>query len=210
MSATTITQATKGVTGVVGKNDFFGSSVAARDGYLAVGAFGDDVESIKGTGSVQIFTLSKGKVTPKTRLSQASPGVPGRAERRDQFGRTVALAASCSGVPAVVVGAPAENITKGHDEAGDGSAWLIPLRTVKGCPARQLYEGHGLSGTPWYRNVGFGLAVIRDRGAVADDLVIIGPGSYSEGPEGRLFRWSAASLGTVYTADGFYRGAASR
>ena len=82
--------------------------MAARDGYLAVGTYGDAVGSVKSTGSVQIFTLSKGKVTPKTRLSQASTGVPGKAEKYDQFGRAVALATSCSGVPAVVVGAPAE------------------------------------------------------------------------------------------------------
>ena len=208
VSATTITQATKGVTGAVAKNDFFGASVAARDGYLAVGTYGDAVGSVKSTGSVQIFTLSKGKVTPKTRLSQASTGVPGKAEKYDQFGRAVALATSCSGVPAVVVGAPAEVITAGHES--DGSAWLIPLTTAKGCAARQLYEGHGLSGTPGFSVVGFMLAAIRDRGAVADDLVIIGPGSYSEGPEGMLFRWSSASLTTTYRADGFYRSAAGR
>lgn len=72
-----------------------------------------------------------------------------------------------------------------NDEV-DGSAWLIPLRTAKGCKATQLYEGHGLPGTPHFRGIGGVLGFVRDSGRVDDDLVIGGSG-YIDEMLGRLF-----------------------
>ena len=192
-SVKTITQATSSVTGAVDKYDFFGSAVAARDGYLVVGTPGDSVGKAKRTGSIQVFTVSgKGAIKPVRRIAQDSSGIPGKAERYDSFGGELALGTMCKGVAAVLVGGSGEAIAKGHD-VGDGSAWLIPLRKVKGCAASQLYEGHGLPGKPGYRNIGELLAFVRDSGATADDLVIGGGGSYSEGPLGRLYRISAVT-----------------
>ncbi|MCA0250967.1 MAG: VCBS repeat-containing protein [Actinobacteria bacterium] len=184
-----ITQATRSVTGAVDKYDYFGNAVVARDGYLVVGTPGDHVGKVKRTGSIQVFSLSKGKVKPVKRISQNSAGIPGKAERLDRFGGHLAIGATCDGVPAVLVGGTGEAISKGHE--GDGSAWLIPLRKAKGCAATQLYEGHGLPGKPDYRGIGDLLAFLRNRGEVADDLVIGGGGSFSEGPLGRIFRVSA-------------------
>lgn len=192
-SVKTITQATKSVTGAVGASDGFGQAVAARDGHLVVGAPGDTVGKAKRTGSIQVFTVSsKGAVKPVQRLAQSSPGIPGKAERDDRFGGQLALGAMCKGVPAVLVGGGGEAIAKGHD-IGDGSAWLVPLRKVAGCTARQIYEGHGLPGKPGYRYIGELIAFVRDRGAKADDLVVGGGGSLSEGPAGRLYRISATT-----------------
>lgn len=189
----TITQATKSVTGAVGKYDGFGQAVAARDGYLVVGTPGDDVGKVKHTGSIQVFTVSsKGVIKPVERISQDSSGIPGKAERNDSFGGDLALGTMCNGVPAILAGGSGEAIAKGHD-IGDGSAWLIPLRKTKGCAAKQIYEGNGLPGKPGYRNIGALVAFARDRGVTADDLVIGGGGSVSEGPLGRLYRISGAT-----------------
>lgn len=205
-SVKTITQATKSVTGAVGKYDHFGAGLAARDGYLVVGTPGDDVGSIKSTGSIQVFSLSKGAIKPLQRISQASPGVPGKAERGDGFGYGVAIGTRCGGVPVVLVGGPSEAIV--HDEA-DGSAWLVPLRKAKGCSASQIYEGHGLPGKPYFHGIGGIVAFVRDRGMANDDLVIGGYGYSTEQP-GRLF-WVSAETGKVLvTLDGEFGHVAGR
>ena len=90
-SAKAITQSTSGVTGVAGKGDNFGGSLAAADGYLAVGAPWDDVESVKNTGSVQVFTVTSKGLTPVRRVSQYGSAVPGKAEPYDIFGYSVAF-----------------------------------------------------------------------------------------------------------------------
>ncbi len=209
-SVKTITQATKSVTGAVGKWDFFGRSVVARDGYLVVGTPSDTVGKWKRTGSIQVFTVSsKGTIKPVKRIAQNSAGIPGKAERGDFFGSDLALGTACKGVPAVLVGGSGEVIVKGHES--DGSAWLIPLRTVKGCAAKQLYEGHGLPGTPGYRYIGDLVAFVRDSGATNDDLVIGGSGSISEGPLGPLYRVSGATGGaTKLGADDLFDSVAGR
>jgi hypothetical protein len=205
-SARTVTQATNGVTGAVGKSDRFGSSLAAQDGYLVVGTPGDDVGHVRDTGSVQVFSVSGSVVKPIRRLSQASPGVPGKSDRYDRFGRTVALGSTCTGVTSVIVGGPGETILAEHER--DGSAWLIPLRKVTGCAASQLYEGHGLGGVP-SSGVMLGelVSVLRDSGRSVDDVVVAGGGSYSEGPIGRIIRWSP-SAGETFRFDALVSGVA--
>ncbi len=208
-STKTITQATKSVTGAVGKYDSFGNAVAARDGYLVVGTPGDAVGAIKRTGSIQVFTVSsKGTVKPVKRIAQNSAGIPGKAEPDDSFGGYLALGATCKGVPTVLVGGTGEVIAKHEDS--DGSAWLIPLRTVKGCPAKQIYEGHGLPGEPNYRGIGGVLAFVRNSAETNDDLVIGGSGSLSEGPPGRLYRISAVGVVTQLGADDIFDSVAGR
>ncbi|MGC3953968.1 MAG: VCBS repeat-containing protein [Propionicimonas sp.] len=206
-SARLITQATKGVGGAVGKEHYFGSRLAARDGYLVVGTPWDKVGKAKQSGSIQLFSLKDGKLKPVKRITQATPGIPGKAERGDFFGASVAIGRSCKGVPVVLVGASNEGIR--HDEA-DGSAWVIPLRKTKGCPAKQLWEGHGLPGKPRQQSIGEITGFLRDRGAVDDDLVIGGGGSMSEGPLGRLYRVSAKTGKTVLNDQAIYGSAAGR
>jgi len=64
--------------------------------------------------------------------------------------------------------------------------------------ARQLYQGHGLTGsTHSDRRLGSAVAVIRDRGAAVDNLVIAGTGSGVTDVVGRLFVWSAVTHKTL-------------
>ena len=208
-SAKVITQATKGVTGAPGKNDYFGASLAARDGYLVVGAPGDAVGNVKTTGSVQLFTIGKSSVKPVKRIWQGTTGVPGKAERNDRFGSSVGLGSVCAGVPAIVVGGSGEAIAKGH--YGDGSVWVIPVKITKQCPARQLWEGHGIGGTPTYfRGLGGDVAVIRQAGESADRILMAGGGWFSEGPNGVLAIWSAQTLSPLLYEEDLVYGFAGR
>lgn len=207
-SAKVVSQRSPGVTGAAGTYDYFGTSLAARDGYLVVGAPGDDVGSVRSTGSVQVFSLAGGQLKPVRRLSQATSGVPGKAERYDRFGRAVALGSTCAGVTTVLVGGPGERIVADHTL--DGSAWLIPVSPTTRCPAVQLYEGHGLEGAP-SDMVGIGemVSVVRDGGNSVDRVVIAGGGSYSEGPLGRLIRWTPGA-GETFRFDNLISGIAGR
>ncbi len=191
-SAKVITQSSKGVPGSPGTSDQFGTSLAARDGYLVVGILGEHYGSIKSTGAIQVFSLANGGLRPLQQITQASSGVPGKAEKNDLFGQHVGLATVCGGVPSALVGAPNEDIVKGQE--GEGSAWIIPLKKVGGCQgAKQLYEGHGLNGAPTPgRGLGGFFAALREAGSATDSVVIGARGSYSEGPEGVVIRWSPA------------------
>jgi hypothetical protein len=192
-SAKLITQSTKGVSGAAGKLDRFGTSLAARDGYLAVGAPGDTVGGVARTGSVQLFTVGSSSVKPVKQLWQGSTGVPGKAERYDYFGMSVELGRVCADVPAVIVGGPGEVITKGHED--DGSVWVIPVKITRACPARQLWEGHGIGGqATYFRRLGSSVAVVRQAGEASDRVLMAGGGSYSEGPNGVLAIWSSQTL----------------
>ncbi len=188
-SGEVITQASPGVPGEPVEGDAFGASLAARDGHLAVGVPGDRVGAVRG-GAVQLFTLSGDGQTPGELLSQATAGIPGRAEAGDGFGSAVAIGTVCPAVTGVVVGAPDEAVVADHE--GDGSAWVIPLERSAACPARQLWEGHGLGGEPQYwRRLGDHLAVIRDAGQASDLIVVGGTGLVSDlSPIGVLAVWS--------------------
>lgn len=206
-SARSITQSTKGVTGTADRHDYFGKAIAARDGYLVVGTPNDHVGKLKDTGSIQVFSLSKGTVKPVKRISQASSGIPGKAERYDRFGSAVAIGTACGGVPAVLVGGPGEVVSTSDS---DGAAWLIPLRKAADCKATQLWEGHGLPGKPGTRGIGGLVGFVRDGAGLTDDLVIGGYGSASQGPLSRLFRISGSTGGTLLNEESIFDGIAGR
>ena len=197
-SGEVISQASPGVPGEPAKGDAFGASLAARDGHLAVGVPGDRVGAVDNTGAVQLFTLSEDGQAPGELLSQATEGVPGRAETGDGFGSAVALGTVCPGIPGVVVGAPDEAVVVAHE--GDGSAWVIPLERSAACPARQLWEGHGLGGQPQYwRRLGEVVAVISDPSELADRIVLAGSGLVSDlSPIGVLAVWAADGERSLY------------
>lgn len=205
-----ITQATKGVAGAAATNNFFGFSVAVGEGYLAVGATQDDVPGAKNSGAVHLFGVDQGKLTPVKRISQSSPGVPGKSEPRDRFGSAVAMGKVCAGVVGVVVGGYGEVIPKGHES--DGSAWLVPLRITSKCPARQLWEGHGLGGSPTYgRMLGDQVAFIRDANQASDNVVIVGGGAYSDlSPNGVVAVWSTKTGRGIAYENGLVEGLAGR
>ncbi|MGC3994443.1 MAG: VCBS repeat-containing protein [Propionicimonas sp.] len=184
-----VSQATKSVTGTPARKDGFGSSLAAAGGYLAVGIPGDSVGRTKNTGSVELFRISNGVITPVRRLSQATAGVPGTAEKSDRFGASVALGTVCSGVTGVVVGGPNEKLGS-HYSAG--SAWVVPIKAGPRCTAHQLYPGHGLTGKPRYGlSLGSSVAVVRAAGATRDTVVLGGTGDDHD--SGRLVTWSTTT-----------------
>ena len=184
-SAKLISQSTKGVTGAAASEDRFGASLAARGNDLVIGTPLDHVGSLKDTGSVQVMSLKDGALTPVKRISQASAGVPGKAEQYDSFGSSVALGSVCADVVSVIVGGKGEQLGTSKNA---GSVWTIPVRS--GCAASQLYEGHGLTGTPGAGvRLGAFVAVLRDAGDSVDDVVIGGTGGFTEGPDGKVIRW---------------------
>lgn len=93
-----LTQQSPGVPGRSEDGDEFGASVALtdvnNDGKLdvVIGAPGEDVGSVRDAGSVTVVRgTARGFGTKHSfALTQASPGVPGTNERRDQFGAALA------------------------------------------------------------------------------------------------------------------------
>lgn len=209
VSGRLLTQDSRGVGGVARSGDGFGSSLAALDGYLAVGVPDDQVGRVRDAGSVNVFTISATGLEPLRRISQSTPGVPGGSERGDRFGSAVALGAVCAGVEGVVVGGPGEDIGRRHRDAG--AAWLVPLVRTPGCAARQLYEGHGLPGRPTSgRGLGTVVGTVRDAGAASDDAVLGAFGGSDGEPDGLLDVWSPASRSTVLSVSQATRGFAGR
>ncbi|MGW7378706.1 FG-GAP-like repeat-containing protein [Streptomyces sp. NPDC054794] len=96
---TVIHQDTAGVPGTGETDDLFGSAIGAGDvngdGYadVAVGAWGEDLGTVKDAGSVTLLFGSASGLTGKgaKSYSQDTAGVPGSSETRDAFGMTVRL-----------------------------------------------------------------------------------------------------------------------
>ncbi|WP_306318378.1 MULTISPECIES: FG-GAP and VCBS repeat-containing protein [unclassified Streptomyces] len=92
-----VTQNSEGVPGATEAEDRFGASVAVGDvdgdgcAEVAVGAPGETVDGVKGTGSVVLLKGGKGTISAGRAYHQATSGVPGTAEPGDHFGSSVRL-----------------------------------------------------------------------------------------------------------------------
>ncbi|MFI6878516.1 FG-GAP-like repeat-containing protein [Streptomyces sp. NPDC050400] len=90
-----ITQDSTGVPGATETEDRFGASVTVGDldddGFddIAVGAPGETVSGVKGTGSVVVLKGRSGYDLDGRAYHQATTGVPGAAEAGDRFGSSV-------------------------------------------------------------------------------------------------------------------------
>lgn len=122
-----ITQDTAGVPGTAEKNDAFGWSLAAGDtngdGYpdIAAGVANEDLSGKADAGSVVVLRGSASGLTGSgsKSFSQDTSGVPGTAEKYDQFGHSVFLTdAGQDGRAELIAGARAEN-------DGAGAVWVL-------------------------------------------------------------------------------------
>ncbi|WP_338698612.1 FG-GAP repeat protein [Streptomyces sp. Q6] len=90
-----VTQDSGDVPGATETEDRFGASVAVGDldndgcDDVAVGAPGETVDGIKGTGSVVVLKGRTGSLTTGRAYHQATTGVPGTAETGDAFGSSL-------------------------------------------------------------------------------------------------------------------------
>ncbi|MFE4682284.1 FG-GAP-like repeat-containing protein [Streptomyces sp. NPDC056721] len=126
-AAKSYTQASSGVPGTAEAWDSFGSALsvgdADADGYadLAIGSPGETIGSATGTGTV---VLLRGSATGLTTtgakaFSQSTSGVPGTAEKNDEFGTDVLLAdINKNGKADLTTSAAVEN-------SGTGSVWNL-------------------------------------------------------------------------------------
>lgn len=197
-AGTTITQNTRGVTGKAERWDAFGQSVAIADGYVAISVPGEDLTK-RDAGAVHVFTVSDGKLKHVSRVSQETKRVPGKSEKGDQFGYSVAIIRTCDGMPGLLVGAPDEAI---GSVMMAGSAWVVPLERHGDDCSLQLYEGGRLGGQAkeWAR---VGAVVSSLRAAQighSDTLVLTAPGMSEEGLYGRVITQAAPFSGNAVIA----------
>nr|CBL93734.1 Integrin like protein [Streptomyces sp. L-49973] len=122
-----VTQATSGVPGAAEKGDAFGWSLSAGDtngdGYadVAVGAESETIGSTYKAGTVVVLRGSAGGLTGTgaKAFSQSTAGVPGTAEKLDNFGGAVQLTdVDGNGRAELVASAQSEN-------KGAGAVWLF-------------------------------------------------------------------------------------
>jgi hypothetical protein len=181
-TASQLTQETPGVKGEAEAGDRFGLSLAAGDGHLVVGVPLEDFGEVD-VGIVQPFEIIGGALKPLPYLEQGV--LPGEPEAGDAFGRSLAIARPCPGVPGVLIGAPDEAIGTNREA---GSVWLVPFTASANCKALQLYEGVTTEPPTAKENALYGSAVsvLRTGADTADTLVIASDGIDEEGVPGRV------------------------
>ncbi|MHC5262450.1 FG-GAP-like repeat-containing protein [Streptomyces sp. UC4497] len=92
-----VTQDSPGIPGATEAEDRFGASVSVGDvdgdGHdeVAVGAPGESVDGVRGTGSVVVLKGSAGYISAGRSYHQETSGVPGVAEPGDRFGSSVRM-----------------------------------------------------------------------------------------------------------------------
>ncbi|MFJ8953947.1 FG-GAP repeat protein [Streptomyces sp. NPDC102381] len=92
-----VTQDSAGIPGATEAEDRFGASVSVGDvdgdGFdeVAVGAPGETVDGVRGTGSAVVLKGTAGYIGAGRSYHQETSGVPGVAETGDRFGSTVRL-----------------------------------------------------------------------------------------------------------------------
>ena len=191
-----ITKDTDGVPGTPGSLDYFGGSLAARDGYLAVGS-PNDSSVAEASGSVEVFRITDTGLVPDRNIWLGSPDIEGTPEPIAEFGERVALGTICPGVTGLIIGDPDFGPAT-SDGSPTGAVWLVPLQKKAGCNNLFLQQGGKLPGrAPSGFRTGSDVAVLRDRGSQVDTIAFGGAATNS--PTGRLFVWSTRTGSVIDT-----------
>ncbi|MET8687393.1 hypothetical protein ABZV77_24565 [Streptomyces sp. NPDC004732] len=125
----TYSQDSAGVPGADEAGDGFGAAVSAGDVTgdglvdLAVGAPGETVDGVSGSGSVTLLKSVRGAFTSGRAWHQETSGVPGVAEQDDHFGTSVRLKdINKNGKADLAAGALGEDIGTTRDV---GAVWVL-------------------------------------------------------------------------------------
>ncbi|MHB9852489.1 FG-GAP-like repeat-containing protein [Streptomyces krungchingensis] len=159
----TIDQDTPGVPGAAEDSDWFGSALSIDDidgdgrGDLAVSALYEDIGSAVLAGSVTVFrgAASGLSTTGVKSFTQNTEGVPGTAEKTDQFGKAVRLADLNGDHRAdLAIGADGEN-------DADGGLWVLRGSSSGITTKNALSFGPSSVGVPTTGYPRFGFALLR-------------------------------------------------
>jgi hypothetical protein len=203
-----ITLNTAKVAGKPTNQAYFGSSLAAWGGYLAVGTPGASVGTKYGAGAVQLFKIGGTTLKPVKRYTQETKGIPGKSGFADAFGTAVVIGRVCPSVTGVIVGAPGESF--GAYDRRSGAVTSIPLTKKAGCKVRQYYEGHGFVTNASFYRFGSSLGILSNKGDTVAHLVIAAPGLFlgESSREGMLL--ILGRNGDMALRTGFYTAVSSR
>ncbi len=132
-TANLLSQSTAGVPGTAEEGDHFGASLAlsrytaSELSTLAVGSPGEDVGRTADAGSVTLFLNTAERFAPRTTLTQATTGVPGRPEAGDHFGQSVAFGFAET---TLLVGIPTEDVGSVLDAGAVQPVRVTPARPL--------------------------------------------------------------------------------
>jgi len=132
--------------------DYFSSSIAIKNGVVAVGAYSDDNNNGMGSGSAYLYDATTGTQLFKLLASDGTMG--------DNFGSSIAID---NGI--IAVGAFNDNDDK-FNGSGSGSAYLFDAST--GAQLFKLLPSDGAAGNP------FSWSIAIDNGIVAVGSIAIG------------------------------------
>lgn len=131
---TTLSENSSGIPGVSESGDEFGRNIAASGSTLVVGTPYENVGKIVDAGSVTVLERNGATGFKGVALTQNSAGVPGSAERYDQFGFAVAIDRGW-----IVASSPGESIGK-HAEVGSVQMFRYQARSLKPKPGSSFHQ----------------------------------------------------------------------
>lgn len=125
---TIVTENSSGIPGTSEAGDGFGQNIAASGSTLVVGTPYENVGKVADAGSVTVLERRGAVGFKGVTVTQNSAGVPGSAERYDQFGSAVAIDRGW-----IVASAPGESIGK-HLEVGSVHTFRYQAGSLKPKP----------------------------------------------------------------------------
>lgn len=156
--ATRVMEGSRGVPGRPGRASAFGRSVSVLGDRVAIGS-DDRVGFHDDAGAVQVVRVERTghglRIHPGRRLTQASPGVPGRPGNEHDFGTDVLVTKLCAGTYGALVAAT------------DRGPFAVPFSHAPTCPGRRLDTHHG-SGNP-----AFTIVRTRPSGTVGEAFAVM-------------------------------------